>query len=198
MSRLKFVFAAAIVLCTAGSLFAISFGGPGGEWPKTWPKELEPLRKTAWTWEHGFGGTSFDIPFATREEFEAAWPHILKLRSKDAKITLVRGAHLRVGKEGKSAGVLLAPPREVTREEAEKLPANIISTIRLVVDGEIVDLNRIPLPADTAIIDERFKDEKKVGRRSAAGLNGEKHNEPTNCLASRSRPVRGRLRPCTL
>jgi hypothetical protein len=26
-------------------------------------------------------------------------------------------------------------------------------------DGDIVDLNRIPLPADTPIIDERFKDE---------------------------------------
>jgi hypothetical protein len=28
----------------------------------------------------------------------------------------------------------------------------------LVVDGKIVDLNRIPLPPDTPIIDERFKD----------------------------------------
>jgi hypothetical protein len=30
--------------------------------------------------------------------------------------------------------------------------------IELVVDGEIVDLNRIPLPADTPIIDERFEE----------------------------------------
>ena len=160
-NRFTLIVVAAISFCTAGSVYAISFGGPGGEWPKTWPKELEPLRKTAWTWEHGFGGTSFDIPFASREEFEAAWPHILKLKAKNATIALVRGPHLRVGKEGKSAGVLLAPPREITREEAEKLPANIITTIRLVVDGEIVDLNRIPLPADTTIIDERFKDEEK-------------------------------------
>jgi hypothetical protein len=29
--------------------------------------------------------------------------------------------------------------------------------IELIMDGEIVDLNRIPLPADTPIIDERFK-----------------------------------------
>ena len=29
--------------------------------------------------------------------------------------------------------------------------------IELIVDGNIVDLNRIPLPADTPIIDERFK-----------------------------------------
>jgi hypothetical protein len=30
--------------------------------------------------------------------------------------------------------------------------------IELVVDGNIVDLNRIPLPADTSIIDKRFED----------------------------------------
>jgi hypothetical protein len=28
--------------------------------------------------------------------------------------------------------------------------------IELVVDGNVVDLNRIPLPADTPVIDERF------------------------------------------
>src|SRR5882672_5398984 len=83
------VIVAAIVLCTAGSVYAISFGGPGGKWPKTWPKELEPLRKEAWTWEHGFGGMSYDIPFATKEEFEAAWPHILTLKTKDARIYLL-------------------------------------------------------------------------------------------------------------
>ena len=31
--------------------------------------------------------------------------------------------------------------------------------IELIVDGDIVDLNRIPLSADTPIIDKRFKDE---------------------------------------
>ena len=151
---------AAIAVCTASSVYAISFGGPGGKWPKSWPKELEPLRKEAWTWEHGFGGMSYDIPFATREEFEAAWPHILTLKAKDARIYLLRGDHLRVG-EGKSAGVRVCPPRKLTPAELEKLPAEIVTTIWLVVDGEIVDLNRISLPADTTIIDERFKDEKK-------------------------------------
>ena len=33
--------------------------------------------------------------------------------------------------------------------------------IELIVDGNIVDLNRFPLPADTPIIDERFKDAAK-------------------------------------
>jgi hypothetical protein len=32
--------------------------------------------------------------------------------------------------------------------------------IELVVDGNIVDLNRISLPADTPVIDERFKGER--------------------------------------
>jgi hypothetical protein len=30
--------------------------------------------------------------------------------------------------------------------------------IVLIIDGNIVDLNRIPMPADTPIIDRRFKD----------------------------------------
>ena len=159
--RFTLLLAAAIAVCTAGSVYAISFGGPGGKWPKTWPKELEPLRKEAWTWEHGFGGTSYDIPFATREEFEAAWPHILSLKTKDAKITLLRGPRLRVAEGKKSAGVYIAPPRDVKPAQAEMFPANIITTIWLVVDGEIVALNRIALPTDTTLIDERLKDETK-------------------------------------
>ena len=146
--QFTFVFVAAIAFCTVSSAYAISFGGPGGTWPKTWPEELEPLREQAWTWEHGFGGMSYDIPFASREEFESAWPHILKLKSQGASITLLRGPHLRVG-SGKTAGVRVVPPRDAT---------STVTTILLVVDGEIVDLNRIPLPADTPIIDERFKD----------------------------------------
>ena len=160
-NRFALVFAAVIAFCSVGSVYAISFGGPGGKWPKTWPKQLEPLRKEAWTWEHGFGGMSYDIPFATREEFEAAWPHILTLKSKDARIYLLRGSHLRVAEGKTGAGVRVVPPRDVTLAQAEKLPANIVTTIWLVVDGKIVDLNRIALPADTTIIDERFKEEKK-------------------------------------
>ena len=150
--QFTFVFVAAIVFCTVGSVYAISFGGPGGRWPKSWPKELEPLRKQAWTWEHGFGGMSYDIPFANREAFESAWPHILKLKSKGAPITLLRGPHLRV-KSGKTAGVLIRLPHK----NVSAGPWSV-TRIELVVDGDIVDLNRIPLPADTPIIDKRFED----------------------------------------
>ena len=161
MNRKTLAFLAAIACCAVGTAYALYAVSNEGTWPKSWPKELEPLRKEAWTWEHGFGGMSYDIPFATREEFEAAWPHILTLKTKDARIYLLRGSHLRVA-EGKSgAGVRVVPPREITSAEMEKLPANIVTAIWLVVDGEIVDLNRISLPADTLIIDERFKEEKK-------------------------------------
>jgi hypothetical protein len=128
---------------------------------------LEPLRKQAWTWEHDFAGESYDIPFANREEFESAWPHVLKLKSKGAPITLVRGPRLRVG-SGKTAGIQIHPAVKSVSEG----PASV-TRIVLVVDGDIVDLNRIPLPADTPIIDERFKDaDKKDGEKKALNPSG--------------------------
>jgi hypothetical protein len=39
--------------------------------------------------------------------------------------------------------------------------------IELIVDGDVVDLNRIPLPANTPIIDKRFSE--KVGLQGASG-----------------------------
>jgi hypothetical protein len=63
-----------------------------GTWPKSWPKELESLRNQARTlvgpevaFEH------YQIPFTNREQFESAWPHLLKVKSKGAPIILVRG-----------------------------------------------------------------------------------------------------------
>jgi hypothetical protein len=146
---------AAMIVCSAQTAQAISFGKPGGAWPKTWPQELEKFRKEAWTWKHGFGGMSYDIPFASKEDFEAAWPHIVKLKSKGASITLRRGTHLRIlsskTKAQKSAGVIIRLPREGTT-------TGVMSETRieLIVDGKIIDLNRIPLPVDTKIIDLRF------------------------------------------
>lgn len=148
MKRVMALLAVAISL-TAVPVFAISFGGPGGEWPDSWPEELEPLRKQAWTWEHDFNGKSFDIPFTSREEFEAAWPHLLAVKDKGASITLLRGKHLRVDNED-APGVCMYP---YPYGKDQKM----LMTIRLVVDGDIVDLNRIELPPDAPIIDERFK-----------------------------------------
>ncbi len=90
-----FVFVASIVYCTLGSVYADSVGGPGGTWPKSWPKELEPLRKQASTWVGGeVMNTRYEIPFVNRDKFESAWPHILKLKSNGASITLLSGSKI--------------------------------------------------------------------------------------------------------
>ena len=167
MKRTTAFLAAVAFVAACSAVYAMSEGGPGGTWPKSWPKELEPLRKQAWTWEHDFAGKSYDIPFANREEFESAWPHVLKLKSKEVPITLVRGPHLRIV-SGKAAGIQIHPAVKSVSEGALS-----VTRIVLVVDGAIVDLNRIPLPADTPIIDERFKDgDKKVGDAKASNPSG--------------------------
>lgn len=127
--------------------YSVSFTG---NWPKSWPKELEPLRQQARTlvgprvlYRH------YAIPFTKREEFESAWPHLLKVNSKGAALRLVHGPNFFLG--GHIAGVVVHSP-PLGQEDP--------TYIELVVDGEVVDLNRIPLPADTPIIDQRFKDGK--------------------------------------
>lgn len=141
---------AAVVCCTV--CFAEYAVSDKGLWPESWPRELEPLRKHARTLD---GPTPLDlhyaIRFTDRDEFESAWPHILNVKSKGTSLRLVRGPNFFLG-GGRKAGVVIhCPPHGESDEQA---------TLELVVDGEIVDLNRIPLPPDTPIIDERFKDGK--------------------------------------
>ncbi len=149
---------AALILCTASSVYALYSVANEGLWPKDWPKELEPLRNQARTlvgpkleYRH------YAIPFTKREEFEAAWPHIVSVKTKGAPVVLRRGPSFWV----KDAGVCVHTPPEGQAPIADGKDAkgNWDKTIyiELIVDGTIVDLNRIPLPADTPIIDERFK-----------------------------------------
>jgi hypothetical protein len=167
-------FLAAITFCTVGSTaYALYEFSDKGEWPKSWPKELEPLRKRASTlvgpdvaFQH------YQIPFTKREEFESAWPHLLKVKSKGAPIILVRGPKTDF-MAIKPAGVLIhsPPPGQNENPRTPEAPIAGVTNVRerwmyttfieLVVDGNVVDMNRIPLPADTPMIDERFKDEQK-------------------------------------
>jgi hypothetical protein len=164
---------AAIALCALGSTaYALYEFSDKGTWPDTWPKELEHLRNQARTLvgpeveqQH------FEIPFTKRQEFEADWPYLLKIKSQGAPIILVRGPKTDF-MEVKPAGVLIHSPPVATDKRANPeapIPGQTNVRVRwmnttyieLVVDGQIVDLNRIPLPPDTPTIDERFKDAKK-------------------------------------
>jgi len=204
---LTFVVVASIVLCTAGSVQAMYSVANEGRWPKSWPKELEPLRKQSRTLVASWVAI-YEIRFTNREEFESAWPHIVKLKSKGAPITFLRGPHKKLGATI-NAGVRIHAPltgSSVTpgggitgvddsgkllrigppwpdhiKSESGVLPQYVFDDkgkwasyqpengdrrdlrrarleIEVVVDGDIVDLNRIRIPVDTPIIDKRFTD----------------------------------------
>jgi hypothetical protein len=166
---MKTLLAAAILLVALGSVARADYSvWDRGVWPESWPKELEPLRKQARTFEGPImPERRYLIPFTKREEFEAAWPHLLEAKTKGAPIILLRGPKTDFF-EVKPAGVLIHGPAadkngpfnaEAPLPGAKDARTKWMSTtyIELVVDGEIVDLNRIPLPKDTPIVDERFK-----------------------------------------
>ena len=143
--------AVASVFALGSTAYALYLVTNEGTWPKDWPAELDPLRKQARTlvgpevhYQH------YAIHFTSREEFEAAWPHLLEVQTPGASVVLVRGPNFFLGKENIAGVVVHSPP-------AGQVGSN---SIELVVDGDIVDLNRIPLPADCPIIDKRFQDAK--------------------------------------
>lgn len=175
MARISAFVLGAVVLCFVCSVSADYSVWEQGVWPETWPDELELLRQQATTYE---GPLRLDhhymIPFAKREAFESAWPHLLKVKSEGAPIILVRGPKTDFFKV-EPAGVLIHRPEQTQGSARPEKPiaghrqvrAKWMNTtfIELVVDGEIVDLNRIALSPDTPIVDERFKDSQAVSNR---------------------------------
>ncbi|HZL34346.1 MAG TPA: hypothetical protein VFC78_03485 [Tepidisphaeraceae bacterium] len=165
------LFAAIAILAAGSTVRALYSVSNEGMWPKTWPAELEPLRKQSTTLIGPMvQQRHYEIPFTKREQFEAAWPHLLKVKSKGAPIILVRGPKTDFFAV-QPAGVLIhSPPAGTDKRAIPEAPIpgqdNVrvrwsnATYIELVVDGKIVDLNRIPLPSDTPIVDERFKTEK--------------------------------------
>ena len=163
---LAVVVAVCAVGSTASALYSVS---DTGTWPKSWPAELEPLRKHSRTLEGPEElNLHYAIRFTKREEFEAAWPHIVKLKRKGAPLFLKRGPNFFLGGNSTAGVVVHCPPRDqadAPGPQETPLPGGTGARVRgrnafsleLVVDGEIVDLNRISLPADTPIIDDRFK-----------------------------------------
>lgn len=169
MRRTIVFLAATLVVCSAALAEYVVWNE--GRWPGSWPEELEPLREQSRTLEGSqILRLHYEIPFTSREEFEVAWPHLLKIKSEGAPVILVRGPDKRLGMPIEAGVRVYAPPRSAGKAgegaaPKEPLPDDrpvrsrwVYTTfIELVVDGKIVDLNRIPLPADTPIVDERFQ-----------------------------------------
>jgi hypothetical protein len=137
-----------------------------GTWPDTWPKELEPLRERAMTIRGGaVDTTTYEIPFTKREEFEAAWPLLLKVKSPGGPVVLKRVPD-QVSVRPVAAGVRVqcpsGHPRTGTRAPVPIPGASGLrerwvqyTYIELIVDGNVVDPKRINFPAGTPVIDTR-------------------------------------------
>lgn len=138
-----------------------------GDWPSTWPQELEVLRKSSRTLVGPMvENRHYAIPFTDREQFEKLWPLLLSVKTKDAPVILVRGRNFFLG-DGVTAGVVVHTP-PIGQDKNPRTPEAPINSsnfrqlmthtmyIELVVDGDIVDLNRIDL--STVVVDERFKE----------------------------------------
>lgn len=82
--------ASATVIFSASLCLAAVFGRGAGNWPETWPKELEPYREQARTFDVACGiqETVYEIPFKKRDDFEKVWPAILKVKDKAAPLIL--------------------------------------------------------------------------------------------------------------
>jgi hypothetical protein len=92
----------------------------------------------------------------------------------------VRDSKFYLGKNA-IAGVVVHSPSPGNEKHPAALEASIAGAtdervrwmnttyIELVVDGDIVDLNRVQLPPDTLIIDERFKERKDQSLKQRSG-----------------------------
>jgi hypothetical protein len=72
--------------------FGLAREATEGEWPKSWPQELEGLRKQSRTISiaSGIQEEIYEIGFSDRETFERLWPIFLALKSNGGTITLYR------------------------------------------------------------------------------------------------------------
>jgi hypothetical protein len=151
--------ASAIAICaissTAHAMYSVA---NEGKWPESWPKELESLRKQARTYVGPMAPQPhYVIPFTKREDFEAAWPHILKVKSKVAPVILLKSPHTFF--ECKAGVIIHCPPPQNAGKAMpeEPLPGDgsgrwmYTTYIELVVDGDIVDLGRLEFPDDISV-----------------------------------------------
>jgi hypothetical protein len=180
---------------------------PDGRWPATWPKELESFRSRSKTLRVAMGNHEdvYEIPFESRKEFEAAWPHILSLRSKGSPIILqagptryssipptIKAGVLILGPCSSNTGPVLpdgtllrsGPPwPDSIQYPSGDLPGYVVAAngrwvpyttnmqtniligfhyrarvdVMLIVDGDIVDTNRITFPEGVKLVPGHFR-----------------------------------------
>jgi hypothetical protein len=200
MKRSRLVLSALALCAICSSVHAVYTVAYEGTWPKTWPKELDALRGQSRTL---VGPTlpqlTYEIPITRRDDFEAAWPHLLKIKSKGAPVILVRSPYTFMSTI-KAGVVIHCPPagtdRRLTPEGPLPGQSNPRTTwmntsyLELIVDGDVVDLNRIPLPADTPIIDERFEKRELPGTRPLSGAGRKEHAERPSPNEAPATPAR--------
>lgn len=159
MNRAIAIFVATVFI-SPGPLFADYGVKDRGTWPESWPDELERLRKQSRTLEGPLVPLQhFAIPFTDRDAFEEAWPHLLKVKGQGAPIILTGRPSFWLGDDSRAGVCVHSPPKGEAPLDAKKAGGDWRKTvyIELIVDGDIVDLNRIPIPPDTPIIDKRFE-----------------------------------------
>ena len=116
--------AAIAFFAVCSTVYALYDVSNRGEWPKTWPKELEPLRKQARTLEGPLHPHQhYAIPFTKREEFESAWPHLLKVKSKGAAV------RLEATREGRAQGLAVSLVRAAGGVVLRRGPAGELETL---------------------------------------------------------------------
>ena len=159
---------ALLISFAASAAYALYGVKVTGTWPKSWPREMESLRKQSLTLEHmDAGSLHYAIHFTNRKQFETAWKHIVKVKTKGSPIFLVRAPNFFLGEKAKSGVVVHCPPighpsnpaaPEAPIPGVEETRMRWMNTkyIELVVDDDIVDLKRIHLPSNSPIVDERF------------------------------------------
>lgn len=172
MKKIAAMLAAGALCAVCSAAYALYGVNDTGTWPKSWPAQLEPLRKQARTLVGPeVEQRHYAIRFTKREEFEAAWPQLLKVKTKGAPIFLTRAPSFFLGDDSKAGVIVHAPPvGQADNPNTPEAPIPGVTDphvrwmnttyIELVVDGDTVDLKRIKMPADTPVIDERTKDGK--------------------------------------
>jgi len=81
----RFLFLVALT-AAANGVFSLYAATSEGAWPKSWPKEFEPLRKQSRTLVHS-AFEIHEVKINNRREFENIWSHLLKFKSKGGPLT---------------------------------------------------------------------------------------------------------------